>query len=74
MSTDEAILYYEEVTERIGETVLASNVREATEEEVAEARKLHEEGKCPHTIVKDEYGWLYATRSCAICGRGLGTV
>lgn len=67
-------LYYERVTERIGKRVLASVVTPATPEQIAEAKRLHSEGKCPHTIIVDEAGWMYDFRSCAICGEGLGTV
>ena len=66
--------FYEKVTDRIGNHILASTVTVATEEQIKEAKDLHENGNCPHTIVEDEVGWLYDTRSCAICGKGLGTV
>jgi hypothetical protein len=71
---DNKNLFYENVTERIGEHVVASTIRPATEEDVSKAKSLHVDGKCPHTIVKDMSGWPYDFRSCAICGKGLGTV
>lgn len=62
--------FFEEVTERIGNCVLASKVRKATAEDVAKAAEQHAAGMCPHNIVVDEYDF----RSCFTCGKGLGTV
>ncbi len=67
-------LSVETVTERIGVHILASTVRAATQEDVDIATRLHQQGKCPHNVVKDHAYWLYDTRECAICGQGLGTV
>lgn len=67
-------MFFEEVTERIGDFVIASNVRPATGLEVELAQKEHLEGGCKHNIVRDECGWLYDYRFCAICGIGLGVV
>lgn len=67
-------LLYEHVTERIGHRVLSSTIRSANPNEIEEAKRLHENGQCPHTIVQDTYGWPYDYRDCAICGIGLGTV
>jgi len=67
-------LYFEEVTERRGDIVLASNLRKATQQDINEAARLHKLGKCPHTIIVDEHTWLYDFRSCATCGKPLGTV
>ncbi len=64
----------ETVTDRIGEHVLASTVREANDEDIELAKHLHSLGKCPHNVVLDEEGWLYDFRSCYTCGKGLGTV
>lgn len=64
----------ETVTERIGGHILASTVRPATEEDVRIAREEHARGECKHNVVEDTSGWLYDTRSCYICGKGLGTV
>ena len=66
--------YVETVTERVGQHVLASTIRPATQEDIDACRKLHEAGACPHNIVQDEAGWLYDYRSCGVCGAGLGTV
>lgn len=66
--------YYEDVKETFGGHVIRSEIRPATEEEIAEAARLHAEGKCPHWIVRDEPGWLYDTRSCETCGCGLGAI
>jgi hypothetical protein len=66
--------FFEEVTERFCGQVVASTIRSATAQDIAEARLLHDQGKCPHNIVIDEKGWLYDARSCFICGKGLGAV
>lgn len=66
--------WYEEVLKQIDGHVLQSNIRVATVEEIEQAKELHKQGKCPHTIVIDEYGWLYDMRSCYTCGKGLGIV
>ena len=74
MNQNQTELFYEEVVERVGDTVIASNIRPATEEEIKNAEKLHKEGKCPHNIVKDKDGWPYDIRICATCGENLGLV
>lgn len=66
--------FYEVVEEQIDGFVLQSSLRIATAEDIAEAQKLHREGKCPHTIIEDSYGYLYDIRRCWTCGKGLGTV
>jgi hypothetical protein len=66
--------FYEEVTVRSGSTPICSTVRPATSAEIAEALALHQEGKCPHTIVRDEEGWPYDFRYCVTCGAGLGAI
>lgn len=71
---NERKLYFEEVTERYAGIVIGSNIREASQEEITEARNLHNQGKCPHTIVYDEYGYMYDCRTCHTCGAPLGTV
>lgn len=75
--TDKDLLnsvFVETVTDRIGHHVLASNIRQATMEDVKKAVELYKNGKCSHNIVADEQGWLYDFRSCFVCGKGLGTV
>jgi hypothetical protein len=67
-------VFYEEVIEKIGHTVIQSNIREATSDEIVEAEELHKEGKCPHTIIYDELGPIYDFRMCHTCGSSLGTV
>lgn len=67
-------LFYEHVTKRIGKVVIASTVREATDKEIKKAETLFKKGKCPHTIVYDEYRWPYWSRTCYTCGEGLGLV
>ena len=74
-ATTERKLFVETVTERIDKHVLASTIRPATPEDVAAAQARVDRGEpCDHTIVWDEPGWLYDTRSCHTCGAGLGTV
>lgn len=68
------MVFIETVTERIGNHILASTIRPATEEDVRIAREEHARGECKHNVVEDESGQLYDTRSCYICGKGLGTV
>jgi hypothetical protein len=67
-------VFVEDVTERIGIHVLASTVRGATKEDIKRSLRLHKKGVCDHKVVEDSYGWMYDFRSCAICGKGLGTV
>lgn len=67
-------LFFENVTSRIGEHIISSDVRPATEEEIKKAELLNIDGKCPHNIVYDESGWLYDERHCATCGKGLGLI
>ena len=67
-------VFYEEVTERIGNVVIASNIHPAIQLEIDDALHLHKKGKCPHTIVKDEEGWPYDIRLCVTCGENLGLV
>ncbi len=65
-------IYFEQVIEKIGDKVIASNIREATDNDIAEAWRLHILGNCPHTIIKDEPGYMYDFRNCVTCGKGLG--
>lgn len=64
--------WIEIVKERVGDVIIMSDVRPATEEELEECYKQFLLGQCPHTIVEDTKGWLYDFRSCAICKKGLG--
>jgi len=66
--------WFEDVTEKIGQHIIKSKIRPATDKEVAECRELYAQGMCPHTIVQDESDWMYDYRSCAVCGTGLGAV
>ena len=66
--------YFEKVTNRIGEHIISSNVKEATPTQIQEAVTLHAKGKCPHTIIVDEGGYMYDFRKCAVCGKGLGAI
>ena len=66
--------FVEEVTEEIGGVVTASKIRDATEQDISKARKLHAKGKCPHNVVFDTRAYAYDIRTCAICGAGRGVV
>ena len=74
MNEPHPTLFHERVAERICRHVLASEVTVATPEQIAHAEQLHALGRCPHTIVRDEAGWMYDYRWCVTCGKGLGTV
>lgn len=67
-------LYFEKVKETFNGVVISSTISVATKNQIDQAKRLHLEGKCPHNIIYDEYGWLYDFRICATCGKGLGTV
>lgn len=67
-------LYYEKVIEKHGDVIVASKVHRATKKEIATAKHLYKNGKCSHSIIVDIMGWPYDLRSCAICGKSLGTV
>ena len=67
-------LYYEVVTEGTIDYVIQSTFHKATKEEIAEAKRLHKQGKCPHTIFYDTAGEPYDFRTCATCGKGKGTI
>jgi hypothetical protein len=60
--------------ELFGGCIVQSTLRVATDNEVREAQKLHEQGKCSHNIVRDKPGWLYDYRYCVTCGQGLGAI
>lgn len=71
-------VWYEEATDfrdtPRGRIVLASNIRKPTIEEVSAEIDNHAFNTCNGTIIVDEHGYLYDLRSCAICGKGLGTI
>lgn len=67
-------VYFEKVTNQIGEHVLSSSVTEATPSQIQKAVTLHAQGKCPHNIIVDEPGYVYDFRKCAVCGKGLGAI
>lgn len=66
--------FVEIVSERIGRHVLASTIREVTDEDIKLAEELHKQGKCPHNVVVDDQLYMYDFRECFTCGQGLGTV
>lgn len=68
-------IFVEDVSQRFCGHVLVSSVRPATDEEVRIARdEFLSTGKCKCNLVVDHAGWMYTTRSCAICGAGLGAL
>lgn len=66
--------FFEEVTERIGNVVIASKIRDATPKDIEKAAELHKKGKCPHNVVVDTLMYMYDARTCYTCGKGLGVV
>ena len=65
------MIYKEIVQERLDGRIMSSTIREATAEEVAEARSRLPE--CDHSLIaEDEPGWLFYYRKCAICEKDLG--
>lgn len=67
-------LFVETVKQRSHGMVLSSDVRPATEADIAAAKQLHEAGQCPHNIIYDIPSWPYDVRVCGTCGAGLGVV
>ena len=68
-------LYVETVTGRgPGDTVTASTLRPATAKDVRAAKRQRKLGKCTHSVVRDERGWMYDYRWCATCGAALGAI
>lgn len=74
MTSSTPQLFVETVTERFCGHVLASDIRPATQEDIAQAAALHARGECPHNIVYDVAGWMYDYRRCGTCGKGLGAI
>ncbi len=60
--------------EKYNDIVISSTVHDPSEEEMQAAKELFEQGKCNHTIVFDEYGWMYDFRKCYTCGMTLGVI
>lgn len=53
----------------------SSKIIEASLNKVDEAKLVFlETGKCDHSFIVDTCNWLYDFRTCAVCGKGLGTV
>ena len=67
-------LYYEKVKVRRGNQVIISDIFVATRAQIQETKQLHKSGKCPHTIVYDDDGFLYDFRICGTCGKFLGYI
>lgn len=66
-------VFREVVTEVFCGHITASRIEEPTEEEL-NAVFNNKPKPCTHEFVYDERGYLYDTRSCAVCGAGRGTV
>lgn len=62
------------VEEELCGVPVISSVRNATEEEIENAKKLYAENKCDHSLIEDIPGWLYDTRVCALCRKHLGMI
>lgn len=67
-------VYFEKVKEKICNIVSTSEIAKATPSQIQEAVALHQKGKCPHNIIRDEAGYIYDIRYCAICGKCLGLI
>ena len=74
MKIDPSAVFVEEVTTKIGDHILTSTVRKATQKDVDEAMAKKNKGRCPHNIIKDQKTYLYDIRECALCGKGLGLI
>lgn len=67
-------LYFETITDGSPDFVFASTFHKATKKEIANAKRLHEKGECPHTIFYDVPGYMYDHRMCATCGKSKGVI
>jgi hypothetical protein len=68
-------VFRETVKSRIGPHIVESDVEPVGENVVKAARQRYKEtGRCDHSLIVDESGFLYDIRSCAVCGVGLGAV
>ncbi len=71
--------HLEIVTEGSPDRVLAARIEEMPDAALAEAKAEYARTKAClcrtlRRFVVDEHAHIYDTRSCAVCGRGLGTV
>lgn len=62
-------MWVEIPTIKMGEHIIASTARQATENEISDCRELHSAGKCPHSVFIDKPAYMYDLRHCAICDR-----
>lgn len=75
MSNAHVLPYVETVSVRMGNIILASTVKPASEQDVQMAKERYAcTGRCDHSIVVDEDCWPYYIRSCHICNEGLGLI
>ena len=67
--------FLEVIKERHGISIIVSDIKEPTKQEVRElkARKCNHD-KQPTQLIADEYGFMYDLRSCVLCGKYLGAV
>jgi len=66
--------FREVVIERIGNVITQSNIEEVTEDDIRKAIESHKNNNCDHSIMVDEYGPIYDSRSCYVCGKSFGFV
>jgi len=67
-------LFCEKVIEKIGDSVIQSDVYHASEKDIKSAIELYNKGNCQHNIIYDETGYMYDIRYCAICDEFLGVI
>ena len=68
-------VYLETPLIKMGEVIISSNIREATEKEIKSAKRLFKKSrKCSHSLVYDIPYYMYDDRKCYICGEGLGLI
>jgi len=60
--------------EYVGQHVVVSKNKHPEIEEIERCVALYQAGECSHELFKDEPGWMYDVRHCALCGAGLGAI
>lgn len=54
--------------------VIASHIEDMSESEIENSIRLHKAGRCGHMPIRDEEGFMYDIRTCALCGAHLGFI